>query len=125
MVGFLLALLLSKFVVATAVYLGFAMVIQAFQASSEPTGALATGIATLAAAALSPIVLLQGIRFAEASTAHATRGFSFGAGRSITKMGARLGRRLPVRSLSRLARSPTSGRPQNPQPSEEASSAVQ
>ena len=122
MVGFLLALLLSKFVVATAVYLGFAMVVQA---CSDPTPALATGIATLAAAALSPIVLLQGIRFAEASTAHATRGFSFGAARSLSKMGTRLGRRLPQGTLGRLARSATSGRVQRRQPTEEVSSAAQ
>ncbi len=74
MVGFLLALLLSKFVVATAVYLGFEMVIQSVTANGDPTSALMTGLAALGAAAFAPIVLVQGIRFAEPSVAHAARG---------------------------------------------------
>jgi len=74
MVGFLLALLLSKFVVATAVYLGFEMVVASVTANGDPTSALMTGLATLGAAAFAPLLLIQGIRFAEASAGHAARG---------------------------------------------------
>ena len=73
MVGFLLALLLSKFVVATAVYLGFEMVVQSVTVGGDPTSALMTGLATLAAAAFAPLLLIQGVRFAEASAGHAPR----------------------------------------------------
>lgn len=74
MVGFLLALLLSKFVVATAVFLGFEMVVASVTANGDPSNALMTGLATLAAAAFAPLLLIQGIRFAEASAGHAARG---------------------------------------------------
>ncbi len=117
MVGFILALLLSKFVVATACYLGYAMVVQAFQSGSDPTGALSTGIATLAAAALAPIVLLQGIRFAEAGAAHASRGFSFGVARAVGSMGTRLGRQIPRASVGRFAKSASPWRPGGRRPS--------
>jgi hypothetical protein len=83
MVGFLVALLLSKFVIATAVYLGFAMVVHAYSAGTDLTSALVTGLATLTMAALAPAILFQGIRFAEAGAAHATRGFMLGTGRGV------------------------------------------
>lgn len=108
MLGFVFALLLSKFVVATACYLGYAMVVQAFLSGSDQTGALSTGIATLAAAALAPAVLLQGIRFAEAGAAHAGRGFSFGVARGIGGLGSRVSRKLPQGGIRRLAKSATS-----------------
>jgi len=92
MTRFLVTLFVSKFVVATAVYLGFAMVVQTFQDRSEPTGALMTGLATLTAAALAPVVLLQGVRFAEVGAAHAARGFAFGVGRTATNAGGRIAR---------------------------------
>lgn len=94
MVGFILALLLSKFVVATAIYLGFAMVVHSYYMSPDPSVALLTGLATLTAAAFAPLVLVQGIRFAESGAAAATRGFSFGAGRTVTRVGTWGTRRL-------------------------------
>jgi hypothetical protein len=94
MVGFILALLLSKFVVATAIYLGFAMVVHSYATSPDPSVALLTGLATLTAAVFAPLVLVQGIRFAESGAAAATRGFSFGAGRTITRVGTWGTRRL-------------------------------
>jgi hypothetical protein len=96
--------------VATACYLGYAMVVQAFLSGSDQTGALSTGIATLAAAALAPAVLLQGIRFAEAGAAHAGRGFSFGVARGIGSVGSRVSRRLPRGAIRRVARPLTSRR---------------
>src|SRR5258708_11558250 len=70
MVGFLMALLLSKFVVATAVYLGFEMVVYSVTANGDPTSALMTGLATLGPAAFAPHLLTQGVRFADARPAH-------------------------------------------------------
>src|SRR5258708_19159013 len=47
MAGFFLALLLSKSVFATAVYLGFEMVVYSVTTNGDPTSALMTGLATL------------------------------------------------------------------------------
>lgn len=116
MLGFIFALLLSKFLVATACYLGYAMVVQSFQSGSDPTGALSTGIATLAAAALAPVVLLQGIRFAEAGAAHASRGFSFGVARGIGSVGTRLSSQLPKVGIRRFAKSVASAVPGRKRP---------
>lgn len=124
MLGFIFALLLSKFGVATACYLGYAMVVQAFVSGSDPTAALSTGIATLAAAALAPIVLLQGIRFAEAGAAHASRGFSFGVARGIGSAGTRLRRQIPQGAVRRLAKSAVAARPGRKRPSDQGSSST-
>ena len=101
MVGFLVALLLSKFVVATAVYLGFAMVVQAYSADPDATSTLLIGLATLTAAVLAPVVLFQGVRFAEAGAAHATRGFVFAAARGTTGGTRTLTRGLRADRISR------------------------
>jgi hypothetical protein len=98
MLGFLVALLLSKFVMATAIYIGFAMVVQASMQSGDPTGALVTGVGTLIAAALSPLILFQGIRFAEASAGHAVRGFTLGAGRTFANLATSAGLRMKARA---------------------------
>lgn len=111
MVGFLIALLLSKFVVATAVYLGFAMVVQAYATGPDATGALLTGLATLTAAVLAPVVLFQGIRFAEPGVAHATRGFMFSGGRGVGAAG-----RVAARQLSRVGSHGRRGAPQHDAP---------
>ena len=103
MLGFLMALLLSKFVVATAVYLGFSMVVEAYGSSPDATGALLTGLATLTAAALAPLVLVQGIRFAEAGAAHATRGFGFAAARGAAGSTTTIGRGVRARFARRVA----------------------
>jgi hypothetical protein len=69
---FLLALLLSKFVIVTALYVGFTMVAQGLGAGK---GSLLAGLAILVVAVFSPVVLLQGIRFAEAGSSHLVRGW--------------------------------------------------
>ena len=89
LVSFILALLMSKFVMATAIYLGFAMLVEGSGSDHDSTSILVTGLATLAAAALSPILLFQGIRFAEASTGHATRALGMSVVRSAAKLGNR------------------------------------
>lgn len=104
MVGFLIALLLSKFVVATAVYLGFAMVVQAYSVGPDSTSALLTGLATLTAAVLAPVVLFQGVRFAEAGAAHASRGFVVAAARGATGSTRAVGARLRLGYFGRMLR---------------------
>jgi hypothetical protein len=83
LVSFLVALLLSKFVIATAVYIGFSMVVHGFisHAGDGTSGAYITGLATLGTAAFAPLLLVQGIRFAEASASQAARGVGAAAAR--------------------------------------------
>jgi len=72
---FLLGLLLSKFVLATAVALGFGLLIKGLflEHSASPTQGLATGIALLLIAAFSPAVLVQGLRFTHNAAGSASR----------------------------------------------------
>jgi hypothetical protein len=103
MVGFLLALILSKFVIATAMYLGVAMVVRSAAGSADDhSPALITGLATLVAALLSPVFLLQGLRFAEAGAAHASRSFAAGSARSARMITQRPGRGLAGSVLARI-----------------------
>ena len=72
---FLVGLLLSKFVLATAVALGFGLLIKGLfvQHTGSPTQGLATGIALLLIAAFSPVVLVQGLRFTHSAAGQASR----------------------------------------------------
>jgi hypothetical protein len=72
MAELLVLLLMSKFVMVTAVYVGFSMV--AFGAIPGNQG-MAVGIATLLLAAFWPILLLQGIRIGQTSTSSVVRGW--------------------------------------------------
>jgi hypothetical protein len=78
---FLLMLFLSKFVIVTALYVGFAMVAQGL---GTPEGSLVGGLAILLIALFSPVVLLQGLRFAEAGTSHLVRGWGATAVRALS-----------------------------------------
>jgi hypothetical protein len=78
LVEFLVAVLLSKFVIVTAVYIGFSMVASGYGAPKSDTAAsdgMVIGLATLLIALFSPIVLLQGIRFTHTASASAVRGW--------------------------------------------------
>jgi hypothetical protein len=82
MAEFLVLLLLSKFVMVTAVYVGFSMV--AYGAIPGNQG-MAVGIATLLLATFSPVLLFQGIRLGETSTSSAVRGWgAAGVGAAMT-----------------------------------------
>lgn len=61
---FLLALLISKFAIATALEVGLLLI---SQAQPGALGAALTGVAILLAAAVSPAIVLQGLRHADAS----------------------------------------------------------
>jgi hypothetical protein len=87
---FLVTLLLTKFVVVTTIDIGLTMM-----AKSPPQGALGPvlmGIAVLVMAAFSPAALMQGVKYAEASTSGLVRGWVAGAvGIAGTAAGVALG----------------------------------
>jgi hypothetical protein len=114
---FMTALLLSKFVIITAVYIGFSMVADGYGApkgDTTNTSGMVAGLATLLIALFSPVVLLQGIRFAHTAGASTARAWTSGGFKAIgAVIGAGVGRRLvasgsvPVRNAvgrSRAAR---------------------
>lgn len=78
---FLGALLLSKFVVATAVFVGFTLVVQGLHGpGADGSNVLVMGIAVLAVAALAPLALFQGLRLGHHAGAPLARGWTLAAG---------------------------------------------
>jgi hypothetical protein len=76
--SFMIGLLLSKFVVATAVYVGFRLVVVALASPTDTDTTenwMASGVAVLLIAALSPLVLFQAVRIGHASAAQVSRGW--------------------------------------------------
>ena len=69
---FLVGLLPSKFVVATAVYIGYGLVLPSVLGSQHGDWML-TGLAVLFIAAFSPLVLVQGLRFTHTAAAGVAR----------------------------------------------------
>ena len=82
---FLIGLLLSKFVVATAVYVGFRLVVTALVSPTDNDTTenwMASGVAVLLIAAFSPVVIFTSLRFAHAQAGSVARsltgtGFAF------------------------------------------------
>ncbi len=114
---FLIGLLLSKFVVATAVYVGFRLVVNALVSPTNNDTTenwMASGVAVLLIAAFSPVVIFTSLRFAHAQAGSAARSLA-GAGLSLLPTGRLLGnagglaqpfvRSAQRRLMSRLARS--------------------
>jgi hypothetical protein len=93
---FLVGLLLSKFVIATAVFIGFGMILPPLL-SNQSGDWLLTGVAILFIAAFSPLVLIGALRFAHPVAATTTRSWLSTAG-SV----------LPTAGVSRVARRATS-----------------
>src|SRR5437667_6535561 len=90
---FLIGLLLSKFVVATAVYVGFRLVVTALVSTTDnhATGNwMASGAAVLLIAAFSPVVIFTSLRFAHAQAGGVARSLT-GAGLSFLPTGRVLG----------------------------------
>ncbi len=76
--SFMIGLLLSKFVVATAVYVGFRLVVVALTSATDTDATenwMASGVAVLLIAALSPLVLFQAVRIGHASAGQVARGW--------------------------------------------------
>jgi hypothetical protein len=117
---FLVGLLLSKFVVATVVYIGFRLVVVALTTSANTDTTenwMASGFAVLLIAAFSPVVIFSALRFAHGSAGSVARGFAgtavslAPAGRLITSarnaarpLTVRIGRTIISRITARLAR---------------------
>ena len=95
LVEFLTGLLLSKFVVATAVYVGFRLVLPGLLTSHGNGGStwMSTGIAVLLIAAFAPVALFQGIRFAHHSAGTVVRDLgAAGVGMAPMATALRMGR---------------------------------
>ena len=76
---FLIGLLLSKFVVATAVYVGFRLVVVALVSPTDTDTTenwMASGVAVLLIAAFSPLVIFSAVRFAHTQAGSVARGFT-------------------------------------------------
>jgi hypothetical protein len=96
---FLIGLLLSKFVVATAVYVGFRLVVTALVSTTDNDTTenwMASGVAVLLIAAFSPVAIFTSLRFAHAQAGGVARSLT-GAGLSVMPTGRVLG------NASRLA----------------------
>lgn len=76
--SFLLGLLFSKFVVATSVYVGFRLVVLALASPTDTDTTenwMASGVAVLLIAALSPIAIFQAVKIGHASAGQVARGW--------------------------------------------------
>jgi hypothetical protein len=79
--SFMIGLLLSKFVVATAVYVGFRLVVVALSSPTDTDTTenwMASGVAVLLIAAVSPLVLFQAVRIGHTSAGQVARGWAGG-----------------------------------------------
>ena len=102
---FLIGLLLSKFVVATAVYIGFRLVVIALVSPTDTDTTenwMASGVAVLLIAAFSPLVIFSALRFAHSQAGSAARGLA-GTAVSMAPTGKLLG--TATNLLRPLARS--------------------
>jgi hypothetical protein len=102
---FLIGLLLSKFVVATAVYVGFRLVVVALVSPTDTDATenwMASGVAVLLIAAFSPVVIFSALRFAHGQAGSAARNLT-GAAVSLAPTGRLLG--SAGKSLRPLVRS--------------------
>jgi hypothetical protein len=76
--SFLVGLLLSKFVVATSVYVGFRLVVLALASPTDTDATenwMASGVAVLLIAAFSPLVIFQAVRIGHTSAGQVARGW--------------------------------------------------
>lgn len=103
---FLVGLLLSKFVVATVVYIGFRLVVVALTSSVDSDTTenwMASGFAVLLIAAFSPVVIFSALRFAHTSAGSVARGWA-GTAVSMAPASKLLGStRNALRPLARSA----------------------
>ena len=94
---FLVGLLLSKFVLATAITIGFGLVARGMfiTGAHNKTTTMLTGIAVLLIAAFSPLVLVQGLRFTHHTAGSVARGWIAAGASAIPLAGAmRVGGKL-------------------------------
>jgi hypothetical protein len=113
---FLVGLLLSKVVVATAVYVGFRLVVVALTSPTDTDTTenwMASGVAVLLIAAFSPVVIFSSLRFAHSQAGTVARNLTGGAvslaptGRLLgtaSKLARPLARSAQGKLTSRIAR---------------------
>ena len=98
MAEFLVGLLLSKFAVATVLYVGFHLVVPALLGTGGGAGRsdwMENGIAVLLIAAFSPVAIFQALRFAHSSAGTVVRDLgSTGIGMAPIGSAIRLGQKL-------------------------------
>src|SRR5258708_6758385 len=102
---FLLGLFLSKFVVATVVYVGFRLVVVALTSAVDTDTTenwMASGLAVLLIAAFSPLVVFSALRFAHTQAGSVARSFT-GATVALAPTGKLLG--SASKALGPLAKS--------------------
>jgi hypothetical protein len=103
---FLLGLLLSKFVIATAIYVGLSLVVAALTSATDTDTTenwMASGVAVFLIAAFSPVVIFSALRFAHTQAGTVARGWA-GAAVSMAPTGKLLGSaRNVLRPLTRSA----------------------
>src|SRR5205814_7265578 len=90
---FLLGLFLSKFVVATVVYVGFRLVVVALTSTADTDTTenwMASGLAVLLIAAFSPLVVFSALRFTHTQAGSVARSFT-GATVAMAPAGKLLG----------------------------------
>ncbi len=111
LVEFLVGLLLSKFVIATAIYIGFRLVTPWILTSAPGRAGdwLFNGVAILLVAAFSPVVLFQALRFAHGTAGNVVRdlgaaGLSMAPISPALRMGQSLLRHPAIGSASRRVR---------------------
>ena len=101
---FLIGLLLSKFILATIVYVGFRLVVVALVSPTDTDTTenwMASGVAVLLIAAFSPVVIFSALRFAHGSAGSIARGWA-GTAVSMAPAGKLLGSaRNALRPLTR------------------------
>ena len=117
---FLVGLLLSKFVIATSIYVGYSLLLPGLTGQPSPgaeAGWMIAGIAILVIAAFSPVVLVQGLRFTHSTAGSVARGLGMGA---LTLAPVASGPRVATSALGGLKRSlrrrrpPAAGRTDTP-----------
>jgi hypothetical protein len=102
---FLIGLLLSKFVVATAVYVGFRLMVVALTSTKDTDVTenwMSSGVAVLLIAAFSPLVIFSALRFAHSQAGSVARNLT-GAAVAMAPTGKFLGG--ASKALTPLARS--------------------
>lgn len=101
---FLIGLLLSKFVIATVVFVGFRLVVVSLTSPTDSDTTqnwMASGVAVLLIAAFSPLVIFSALRFAHTQAGSVARNFS-GAAVSMAPAGKVVG--TASKALTPLAR---------------------
>jgi hypothetical protein len=113
---FLVGLLLSKFVIATAVYIGYGLILPPLLSQQNQDWIL-SGVAVLFIAAFSPVVLMNALRFSHGTASAVVREWgNRTVGSTPAAFGLQLSQRLAGRAISSARGALPRGRRQRPSP---------